>query len=322
MSGDILKKKILEIWQEYVKDAKRLGHTIKRKWRYFKENLQDAVYDAVMRIRNTNNKKKYVLIASFLIVLNVLIINLLISYSFYNNEAAIPIVHSKVGDMYTANYDYVLQVFLENTNPNSNDKKYFLANNIPSGGGYRYSGYKCVKGSTLNYDEENKNTSIDLLQKESCSIYFDLESSLDVKVNIMLEEGINSETYVLGKNIPVYGYRYNNFSCENGSELTYNSETHAVNVLTDGKESCNIYFKKEQADVVIDLFIENGFGTGDYIVRETIPQNGTYNLNATKSYCENNLKERLDGVLSYSDGYIETLSESVAYCTVYLDKNE
>lgn len=317
-----MKEKILDIYNEYVIDAKKLGKEIKNKFKYFMNNFQDNLKDLKKDLTTPGVRKKYIAGVVILVILNLLIINLFISYAYYNDLATIPLIQAKVGSIYDKDSDYVLLVYLENTDEFGNgNKNYHLSNSIPHLG-YSFSGYKCNNNSTLIYDEDTKVTSVTLNQREVCSVYFDITSPLDLTAKIMIEESVSSGTYKLSENIPIFGYKYSHYECKNNGNLEYDSKLHKIKLSSSGKDDCNVYFNKEVADIKMNLFVENTLNTEDYIERISIPSNIEYRLNESKSFCKNNKNERIENNITYNDGYINILAQEVSECSVYLDKNE
>ena len=181
--------------------------------------------------------------------------------------------------------------------------------------------YKCKNESILTFNEDTKNASVTLDQKDVCSVYFNLIGSSDVTVNIMLEDEVDTNNYSLSKIIPYYGYKYSHYECDNNSTLTYDSNLHKVKIEASNKDLCSIYFKKEPVDLEILLYVQNK--NGNYNESNTIPSGNNYTINEEKSECINNNDERIETNISYTDGFIEVTSSEVAYCQVYLDiKNE
>ncbi len=313
MSGDILKEKIREIINDYVVDGKKMLGLIKYKSIHLITKIKEDLNDP-------STRKKYIRgLSVFVIFLLLVVINS--SYGYYGDTASIPLARAKVGNLYLNDKDYVLLIYLQNTSQNNDGSKdYHLSSNIPSIG-YEYSGYKCQNDSTLVFNEDSLTASATINKKDTCSVYFDMVAPLDVTINVMLEDNVGSDTYTLGTNIPYYGYKYNNFDCTNNSELTYDSNLHKVTLKTPGKDVCNLYFKKDAADVIVNLYVENTLDTEDYIKRFTIPTDVNYSLNSEKSVCKNN-NERVENNITYVDGYINLDTQVVTECDVYLDRNE
>ena len=78
-----------------------------------------------------------------------------------------------VGDYTISDYDYVLNIYLEDVNAYG-EKSYYITDEIPTSG-YVYDGYTCENDSAFSYDSENKTTIATLNKKDICKIYFKLE---------------------------------------------------------------------------------------------------------------------------------------------------
>lgn len=309
-----MKIKLIEIFNDYKNDFKALKEKIK----YFFSVMKDYFHNLKNNFKEQEKRKKYFIGSGILAVFSLLLLGIFSSFAYYRDTNSIPLIHATVGDIYTQKFDYVLRVYLENVNEAN---KYHLTDGIPSAG-YSYSGYKCQKDSILNYNSELKKVSTTFNERDVCSIYFNLISDLDIVVNVMLEEDVGSNTYILGNNIPPFGYKYSHYECENNNKLEYDSNLHKVTLQTSKKDTCSIYFTKYYSDVTIRLFVENNKGLKDYVERVTIPSNEQYSLNEEKSSCTNNNNERIDANITYNNGYIETEVKEMSTCEIYLDKYE
>ena len=143
------------ILKDKLRDIKEYAKTI---FNRFKEDISKK-----------ENHKKYISIFAFIILLNILFINIFASNAYYE-DTSFSLINAEVGNPNIENKDYVLLIYLEKTKGSSN---YYLTNNIPSTG-YTYSGYDCENGSQLEYNTSTKTTSVTISQKEICSIYFNL----------------------------------------------------------------------------------------------------------------------------------------------------
>lgn len=320
-----LKIKLQEIYEKYLKDyildikkyyikSKKYLKKIYRKLRYHWQNPQTKLGQKLKSIYETKPAKVSLTIIGIIITIGIISSLIKPSYAIYQNEHQFSIISGIVG---IDEYDYTLLIYVENPTSKSNNSKYSLSDNIPLFG-YTYSGYNCKNDSTLTFSEETKNTKVDLVKKDVCSIYFDLTSSSDITINIMLEDTVDSATYSISKNIPYYGYKYSYYECDNNSDLTYNSTQHKVNFKSSNKDVCKIYFQKESSDIEVSLYVEDSYGSNNYIKKNEIPSGQTYTLNAEESECLNN-NERTETEISYSNGYIEIDSDEVTYCKVYLN---
>ena len=121
-------------------------------------------------IFSAENRKRNLVTLGVFIILNLLIMNLYFSNAYYFVEASYPLIHAKVGNIYSLDYDYVFFIYLQDEIDSS---RYNLAGDIPLVG-YSYSGYSCNNNSVLIYDDILKTTSVDLDKKDVCSVYFDV----------------------------------------------------------------------------------------------------------------------------------------------------
>lgn len=320
MSGDILKEKVKEIIRDYQNDFKKFVGLVKYKLRYIKKHYQEIWEKIKDSFKDSRVRTKYLTIAS-VFVLALILANIYSSYGYYEDKVTIPIVQAKVGNMYITDYDYTLLVYLENPNKSTDNIDYRLVSDVPITG-YSYSGYTCDKDSKLFFNEDNFNASTTLEHKDVCSLYFDLVTDLDLTINIMLEDDIASDTYTVGKRIPAFGYKYDHYECSHNSELTYDSNLHKVSLSSSGKDYCSMYFKKEAADIKLNLLVENTFNMGDYINRLSIPANIKYHVNTERSSCTDKNNERLETNISYNEGYLEFATDKITACKVYLDRDE
>lgn len=352
----ILKIKIPDFINDYIEDIKKYYKKIKknlkkiyRKCKYHWNNPQSKYAKKIIPIVNLlilkiwlgiNNilkrikpyfytfkdrllkidyKKRKLAIIGSIVLINFLLLRLFTSFAIYQNQFEFSILGSKVGDKFLNEFDYTLLIYIEDVDTDgSASGKYNLTSEVPTFG-YVYSGYKCKNDSTLVFDEELKFTTVDLEKKDVCSVYFNLTQNSDITLNVFLEEKVNSNQYVRSNNLPYFGYKYSHYECNNGSIINYNSTLHKVSVEASKKDNCKIFFKKEQSDIEVILFVENS--TGDYIESLTIPSGNNYKLNSSNSECLNTNNERVNAEISYVDGYIGIVTNEIAYCKVYLDLN-
>ena len=112
--------------------------------------------------------KKYLIIISAFIIINLLFLNFYVSYAYYHTSSSFNITKSKVGNIYYEKYDYSILFYEEDSNKKNS---YNLVNEIPDNN-YSYNYYKCKNNSNIIYDEQNKIVSIISSTKDLCSIYF------------------------------------------------------------------------------------------------------------------------------------------------------
>lgn len=291
----------------------------------FANRLSTSVKTGFLNLRNIwqnpQKRKKYLSILLLLVIVNLLIINILNTYSYYADNIGFPLIHAKVGNLYFEDYDYVLLIYLENeNNKGEGSGEYHLVDDIPTYG-YNYSGYKCNNNSTIIYNEDTKTTAVNLKNKDICSVYFNLAAGSDFAFKVMLEDKVDSNQYVLSNNIPAYGYEYSHYECPNGSSLLYDGDLHKVTMAGDKKDYCSIYFKKKNEDIITNVYVGNN-GNKTFSKVSIIPPNVRYTLNNEKSYCLNKKNERNTEGITYTNGNVTITTNEVVECNVYLDKNE
>ena len=303
-------KKITNYLSEVYIGFKQLIFIIKEKLEKFVNITKDYIFNSRYRRRN--------LIATLiLLIVNVIcLITFNSTLAIFKNDFEYSIFGGVIGNRLSNDTDYSLLVYIEGTNElGEANQVYRLAEKIPEKG-YTYTRYECLNDSVLVYNEESLSTSVSLSQKDVCSVYFDLTNKADLMLKIMLEDKVNSNTYVEGDAFPYYGYQYSHYECVNGSTLTIDPLLHNINVSTLTQEYCSVYFKKTNDSLDINLYVEDN--TGNYNLIKTIPQNITYNINEEKSVCMNKLDERVDMTVSY-DGFINVDSPNATKCDIYLD---
>lgn len=303
-------KKIVPIINLIIFKIVEILHKIYKKIEPYHNTFKDSLL-------NSDNRRRNLIVIGSSIVICLLFLASLPSFAIYQNQFEFSVLGGVVGDKYANQFDYTLLIYIEETNDSgSGSGRYNLTSDVPTLG-YTYSGYKCRNDSTLVFDEETQFTSVTLDKKDVCSVYFDLNSTTDIALKIMLEDSIDSNTYTLSNKIPYYGYKYSHYECDNNSTLTYDSELHKAKIEASNKDVCSLFFQKEPVDLEVKLYVENK--SGNYIESETIPSGNNYVLNESNSECLNNNNERIETEISYTDGYIEVISQEIAYCKVYLD---
>ena len=262
------------------------------------------------------NRKKNLTFIAVAITINLFLL-IASSNAYYRTEGGLVLLHGIIGDLNTNNNDFVLKIFLEKDEVNLT-KEYKLSNNVPEYG-YNYSRYSCKNNSILSYDNNLKRINVDFDTKEICEVYFDLESHADVIININLEKDVNSNDYEKSEIVPYYGYSYDRFECTNNGNLEYNNNLHTFSVNTFQKDYCNIYFKKNNTDINVDLYVEDNLNSNNYNKLNSIPSNVLYTINDNKSVCKNNDNNIIDSNITYVNGQINIATNSISNCSVYLD---
>lgn len=306
-----IKDKLSSLKNKFIEFMDTLKRSTILAWHKFKINMKDP------------EKRGKLLSAVFiLIVINLFIINIFVTHSYYTDTAGIPFVHAKVGNMFYNNYDYVLLVYLENSDASGNGNgEYHLTSSIPQYG-YTYSGYRCSNNSVLTYNEDTRLTNVTLKEKDICSVFFNLKESIDLTVKIMLEDAVGSDHYVVNNIIPAFGYEFSSYECTSGGTLEYDSELHKFKMSSNNKDYCSAYFKKKQEDVIANIYVSNNTNNDSFTQVETIPNNITYSLNTDRSSCVNKQNERKEVNITYQEGYVNVLTDEIVTCDIYLNRNE
>lgn len=196
--------------------------------------------------KDKTKKNIFIITSSFVLILFVIVVNS--SFAFYKSENSFSLISAVVGDKYLKDNDYTLLVYIEDPSKtnNNNNKTYKLTNEIPSIG-YTYNNYNCKNSSILTYDETNRKASTVITGKEKCSIYFDLINS-DITINLYIENGYESNTYLKEKKIPSninYELNTTKSECFNKNNIkkdnTISYRDNRINVTSDEIVTCNIY---------------------------------------------------------------------------------
>ncbi len=216
---------------------------IREKINYLKENYKIIWINFKNSFKNPQTRRKYIIL-SLIVLINILIIKLFNTFAYYTDDDGIPIIQASVGDFQFNDRDYILLVYLEDANASGNGiGTYHLSFGVPSIG-YKYKSYNCKNNSKLEFNENTREVTATLKERDVCSIYFDLSVTLDLNVRVMLEESHGSNTYVLSNNIPSSGYTYSHYECMNGGTVSYDKSTNSLSLASTKKEYCVAYFKK------------------------------------------------------------------------------
>lgn len=290
---------------------------IKRITKKLIRNIKIRYWEVKKWVLKKEHRKLSIGIGVALIIVSILFINIFSSNAYYHNEISVPIIRTRVGDMISNLYDYILFVYLEDAdNTGYGSGNYHLGETIPLFG-YTYSGYNCKNNSTLIYDDVAKSTSVTVEEKEVCSIYFNLTDGLDVSITIMIEDNYQGNTYTVSNIVPYYGYTYSHYECNNNGILEYNSSLHYVLFRGHERDFCRIYFNKDNTNNRVDLYIKSN---NEYIQLNTIPIDVLYTINSNRTNCFNDGNEIVQGTVTYTNGYINVSGEGISYCEVYLDE--
>lgn len=279
--------------------------------------------------KNLINKHRVYLFLVISIFVCVLIFGIQKAYAYYHKSVSKGILANKVGDFDLGDGDINMMIFRENEQGKfvrvyAVPADYYVFNDeltfctIPCNDGLGNCSY--------SYNDNNRTFDLTSNQKITCKFYFEQEAASDVNIYIMTENanGIytyNSKTYSTSDYIPAYGYVYSEkYECDSEAELTYNAETKKFSVATSTTNTCYVYFNKTgNADIIVNTYVQEEYGSSTYAVVETIPANKIYVLNSSLSKCTAVSSSGTDGVITYEDGYLNVSATEQQVCEAYLD---
>lgn len=302
-------KKLIEIFNDYKEEFIIMKPKIKEKILIIKNNIKNFIKDP-------NTKKQRTILSSIAIILTIFFFTKLISYGYYTDNSTLSLINTKVGDFDANKYDIVIRYYAKMLN---NNTVYKVVDKEPDAG-YEYTGYKCKNNSTLSYNIETKEVSLTTDKKEICSLYFDNTISSDITLEFLIETSPNTKEYTLTEKLPLYGYTYDKYTCENNSTLIYDETTQKFKISANKKDKCKVYYNKLTADININIYaIKNN----SYVQITTIPEGNTYKINSDKTICKNMSNEKVDAKVTYTNKIINIDTKEKIICDVYLsDANE
>lgn len=283
-------------------------------------------------LKNLFKKKKVVLLGIIGFFVIALALGVQKTYAYYHDDTSKSILANKIGDFDIGDGDINMMIYREN-----DEGKFVRIYSVPAAYYiFNSSLTSCTIPCntddgvcTYSFDDVNRKFSLTSTQKVTCKFYFEKEwDSSDIDVYILLESDTtdttyvyNSKNYELNGVIPAYGYKYSDYyTCDNGSTLTYNSETKKVNVSSSQKDRCYVYFDKNgSADIIVNTYVQDKYGSTTYTNVSYIPANKIYTLNTTSSSCTPVSSSDEAGVITYVDGYIYVEATGQQVCDVYLD---
>lgn len=141
----------------------------------------------------------------------------------------------------------------------------------------------------------------------------------DYSLLIYLEDsdsaGKGNGSYSLTDNIPMFGYEYTGYSCQNKSVLTYDDETKNTEVTLKGKDVCSIYFNYSNSyDISTVIMLEDEVNSEIYSETSQIPY---YGYRYSHYECANNSK------LEYNEELhnVTIASGQTDFCKIYFKKD-
>lgn len=168
-------------------------------------------------------------------------------YTIKNNEIMITtneIVTCKFYFDQIADADIKVNIMLEN-----DDGSYTVSEIIPAYG-YSYKEYSCDNTNiitNINYNSESRTFSFVTTGKNVCNAYFNKVGNIDMRVNVYIQEEVNSQTYELHDYIPSYkSYKLSTIKtsyCTNSSGNNINSNINYINgeITISSNQSGNCY---------------------------------------------------------------------------------
>lgn len=154
--------------------------------------------------------------------------------------------------------DVTINLYRQDSNGTitNNDKTYSAVDVIPAYG-YVYSTYSCQNGSTLTYTSGERKISVDSSVKDTCSVYFDIDSNttLDVDTAIYVQQKVNG-SFVKVETIPqnktyrlstAQGYTSKCYDTsvtpaqETNATISYNNGY--ITIDSAEQQSCTIYLE-------------------------------------------------------------------------------
>lgn len=234
------------------------------------------------KIITKDNYRKFLNIDLFLLVICLFLLVSYVSYSYYYNGYSFKFINSKVGNFFSSSSDISLLINIENGTRNGK-KSYKVVSSIPDMG-YIFKSSNCKNNSVITYDEDNKVFSINANKKDECYAYFDLERNADLNMNIMIEKIPSSGEYIESDIIPIYGYEYSNYSCKNGSTITYDDINHTLLLTSNTLDDCQIYFNKKTSNIDALIYLNN---SNTLELLDELNINNKYTINS-KSRCRLN----------------------------------
>ncbi len=126
--------------------------------------------------------------------------------------------------------------------------------------------------------------------------------------------GEGSGNYTKTEEIPLYGFTYSGYKCQNGATLVYDDEEKNTSVTIDKKDICSIYFDLISAsDIVININLEDGVGTNNYQIANQIPY---YGYRYSHYECEKNSTLTYDSDLHK----VKVSTNQKEVCNIYFQK--
>lgn len=275
--------------------------------------------------------QKFKMIGIVIAIVLTLILGIGAANAYYHQENSVSVLAGLIGNFDLPDGDINMVFYKEDDNGK------FIKSYAAPKFGYRFddSLTSCTITCAFNdstsacnysYNQETYVFSLVSDKKVTCNFYFKKEMTSDIDVYLLKETTAgeytyNGKQYTLINEIPAFGYAYNNYTCDNGSTLTYDANLKKVSVAASQKDKCYAYFNKSvDADIIANIYVQSREGSSIYNQVSTIPAGKTYELSTTKvSKCTNTDGSPSTATITY-DGYVNIDSINTRQvCDVYLD---
>jgi len=242
--------------------------------------------------------------------------------SYTNGNIAISIKRKDICYAYfrKTEQDIILKIYTKE----SDDSKKVHVKNIPERN-YKLTSKSCTNGADIEFFEETRKFSITASSKTTCEMVF-TKSESDIKLNLYKESvygkheynGLNYESV---NDVPGLNYMFSAYTCSNSSsntKITYDSNTSELNIESNGKNECNVYFNGGSNKVELIIMQEtdtgvSGYTTGlKYTKTSSIPSTG---YKYVGYICDNK-----SATVTYKNGTFETESDSQTVCRAYFNR--
>lgn len=140
----------------------------------------------------------------------------------------------------------------------------------------------------------------------------------DYTLLIFLENTSSNGTdkYSLSNNIPLFGYTYSGYNCNNDSILTYDEKTKSAKVDLLKKDICYIYFDiSNSVDISTLIMLEDEVNSNTYSISSNIPY---YGYKYSYYECDNDSKLTYDSIKHL----VNIQSSKIDVCKIFFKKDK
>lgn len=209
-----------------------------------------------LKIKNFLYNNKVVLITTLVLFL-LIGASIYLTFAYYTDSSTENLINGSVG--YFENSDLNINFMVEDRDSDGLGIDSYTAYWVAPNTDYIYNSETsyCENGATFTVDDQN-NFTVSTSGKTKCYFYYDavdLETDSDIKIVVMREAKgavnadangyIDASSYSL---VGLYnlglGYNASMTSCENGAYVVFDLETNEIEVITDSKTTCTVYFDK------------------------------------------------------------------------------